>query len=158
LRRGLKTAPPPEIFSLVSSPLDLQGLPEAVMTFAERFANGDLQSDTALMDFLQRRAPRLKGRPYGIALQDDGEPPGAAVIRAAMDLDGSYLFIQGPPGTGKTYTAAELIGLLLKKGYRVAVSSNSHKAINNALREVECRVAKTGQSFCGAKRGSKDDP
>jgi predicted RecB family nuclease len=158
LRRGLKTAPPPEVFSLVSAPLDLQGLPEAVMQFADRFASGHLQSDTALMDFLQRRAPRLKGRPYGIALQANGEPPGAAAIRAVMDLDGSYLFIQGPPGTGKTYTAADIIVLLLTEGYRVGVSSNSHKAIKNALSEIESRVTKTGHTFRGAKRGSKDDP
>jgi hypothetical protein len=158
LRRGAKYGAFPQRFSLLSAPLNQRELPQAVMAFAERFASGALQSDSALMDFLQRRVPRLKGRPHGAPLQAEGEATHAAAIRAVLDLDRSYLFIQGPPGTGKTYTAAEITGLLLKIGYRVGVTSNSHKAINNALTEVEKRAAMTGQSFRGAKKGSRDEP
>jgi uncharacterized protein len=158
LRRGLKSGAFPPRFSLLAAPLNQRELPVAVMAFAERFASGALQSDTALMEFLLRQAPRLKGRAQGAPLQAEGEAPDAAAIRAVLDLDGSYLFIQGPPGTGKTYTAAEIIALLLKKGFRVGVTSNSHKAINTVLEEVEKRVAKTGQSFRGAKKGSKQEP
>ena len=61
----------------------------------------------------------------------------AAAIRVIPALDKSYLFIQGPPGTGKTYTAAEAVASLLKQGFRVGVSSNSHKAINNALQNPD---------------------
>jgi predicted RecB family nuclease len=158
LRRGLKSGAFPQRFSLLAAPINQRNLPVAVMAFAERLATGALHSDQALMDFLQRRAPRLKGRPHGAPVQAEGEAPDAAAIRAVFDLDNSYLFIQGPPGTGKTYTAAEIVALLLKKGYRVGVTSNSHKAINTALKEVEKRAAKTGQTFRGAKKGSKDEP
>lgn len=48
-------------------------------------------------------------------------------------MDNSYLTIQGPPGAGKTYTGKHLIAELIKKGKKVGVSSNSHKAINNLL-------------------------
>jgi hypothetical protein len=111
LRRGVKSGAFPERFSLLSAPLKPGELPDAVMAFAERFASGALQSDSALIDFLQRHAPRLKGRPHAAPLQGAGEAPAAAAIRAVIDLDQSYLFIQGPPGTGKTYTAAEIAAL-----------------------------------------------
>ena len=75
-----------------------------------------------------------------------------AVIRAVMDLDHSYLFIQGPPGTGKTYTAAQAIVALLRAGKRVGVSSNSHKAINKLLCEVEQRAAEVTTSASAARR------
>ena len=63
-----------------------------------------------------------------------------------MDLDHSYLFIQGPPGTGKTYNAAHAIDALLRAGKRVGVSSNSHKAINKLLGEVE-KLAAAERNF-----------
>jgi predicted RecB family nuclease len=157
LRRGVKSGPMPERLSLLPAPISLQGIPDAVLAFADRFAAGDLKADAALMDFLLRRTPRLRGRASGAPLQAEGEAPAAAAVRAVLDLDNSYLFIQGPPGTGKTYTTAEIIALLLRNGHRVGVSSNSHKAINNVLEEVEKRVAMTGQSFAGAKKGSRDD-
>ena len=112
-------------------------VPDAVIAFADRFARGPDQADQALLDILMRRAPRLKGRAAGLPSANPGEPLTDAVIRAVTDLDHSYLFIQGPPGTGKTYTAAQAIVAPLRAGKRVGVSSNSHKAINKLLREVE---------------------
>lgn len=79
-------------------------------------------------------------------------------MRAVMDLDDSYLFIQGPPGTGKTYSAAQIALQLLAKGYRVAVTSNSHKAINNTLAEIETAAAALKFPFRGAKKGRQDEP
>jgi uncharacterized protein len=57
-----------------------------------------------------------------------------ALVKA---LDHSYLVVQGPPGSGKTYLAGRLISALLRDGYRVGVSSLSHKAINHVLTSVE---------------------
>ena len=91
----------PEHLSLVPAPINMQSVPDAVLAFAERFARGPAQSDQALLDFLMRRAPRLKGRAAGLAVRNPGEPLSDAVIRAVMDLDHSYLFIQGPPGNGQ---------------------------------------------------------
>jgi superfamily I DNA and/or RNA helicase len=80
------------------------------------------------------------------------------VIRAVIDLDHSYLFVQGPPGTGKTYNAAHAIIALLRAGKRVGVSSNSHKAINKLLSEVEKRAAEARFRFSGVKKGNDDKP
>ena len=80
------------------------------------------------------------------------------VIQAISNLDGSYIFVQGPPGAGKTYTGSHVIVSLLKQGYKVGVSSNSHKAINNLLHGVE-KVAKAeGFSFRGAKKSTAAKP
>lgn len=158
LRRGVKGAPLPERFSLVPAPISLQGVPDAVIAFAERFAQGPGLPDQALVDILTRRAPRLEGRAAGQAIRAPDEPLTDAVIRAVTGLDHSYLFIQGPPGTGKTYTAALAIIALLRAGKRVGVSSNSHKAINRLLSEVEDRAEDANFRFRGAKKGNKDDP
>lgn len=157
LRRGIRGGDFPARFGLLSAPISQQNLPVAVAAFAARFAAGDLDRDAALMDFLMRRAPRLKGRAPNAPILAPGEDVVAGTTRAVVDLDGSTLFVQGPPGTGKTYTIAAVILDLLKRGYRVGVSSNSHKAINKVLEEVEVQ-AKAGAHFVGVKKGTKDDP
>jgi predicted RecB family nuclease len=158
LRRGVKSPAMPERFSLVPAPINLQGVPDAVIAFADRFARGATAANQALLDILMRSAPRLKGRAAGLPLRNPGELLTDAVIRAVMDLDHSYLFIQGPPGTGKTYTAAQAIVSLLRAGKRVGVSSNSHKAINKLLSEVEERAKEGKFHFSGVKKGNKDAP
>jgi predicted RecB family nuclease len=154
LRRGMKGGGMPERLSLVPAPIDLQGVPTAVFSFA----GGSTQSDQALLDILLRRAPRFKDRATGQPVRNPGEPLTDAVTRGVLDLDHSYLFIQGPPGTGKTYNAAHAIIALLRAGKRVGVSSNSHKAINKLLSEVEKRAAEFRFRFCGVKKGNDDKP
>jgi predicted RecB family nuclease len=158
LRRGAKAPVMPHRFSLVPAPINLQGVPEAVLDFANRFVSGASQEDQALLDILMRSTPRLKGRTTGLPIRQPDEPLTDAVIRAVADLDHSYLFIQGPPGTGKTYTAALAIVTLLKAGKRVGVSSNSHKAINKLLAEVDARAAEAQFRFKGAKKGNDGKP
>src|SRR5258708_14409436 len=158
LRRGAKSCAMPERFSLVPAPIDLGDVPDAVIAFADRFARGPTEADQALLDILMRRVPRMKGRTAGLPVRNPGEPLTDAVIRAVSDLEHSYLFIQWPPGTGKTYTAAQAIVALLRAGMRVGVSSNSHKAINRLLGEVEERAAESGFRFSGVKKGNRDDP
>lgn len=158
LRRGMKSGAMPERFSLIQAPINLQTVPDAVIAFADRFVRGPAKEDQALLDVLMRRPPRLEGRAAGLPVRNPGEPLTNAVIRAVMELDHSYLFIQGPPGTGKTYMAAQAIVALLRAGKRVGVSSNSHKAINKLLSEVEERAAEAGFRFNGVKKGNKDDP
>ena len=48
-------------------------------------------------------------------------------------MDHTILAVQGPPGTGKTYVTAHAILSLIRKGFRVGVTSNSHEAIRNVL-------------------------
>ncbi len=158
LRRGKATEGFPDRLNLVPAPIDLGDLPDAVFAFGERFAAGALLSDKAVVDFLQRSKPRFKGRVQGLPILGDAEDLVDGTKRAVIDLDGSCLFIQGPPGTGKTYTISAMILALLRAGYRIGVSSNSHKAINKVLEEVEKRALETGDTFVGAKKGSRDHP
>jgi hypothetical protein len=157
LRRGAKS-PMPDALSLVPAPISLQGLPDAVFSLVERFKDGVLGSDQALIDILMRRPPRLKGRQAGGPIRHKSETLVDVVIRVVSELDRSYLFIQGPPGTGKTYTAAHAILVLLRDGKRVGVSSNSHKAIKKLLEEVEKRASEARFSFSGVKKGNRDQP
>lgn len=157
LKRGANAGEYPDCFGLLAAPLDQRQLPVAVSAFAERFASGDLAGDSALMDLLKRAPPRFRDRAVGEQVLKDGEEILAGTVRAVSALDGSCLFVQGPPGTGKTFTIAAVIVDLLRQGHRVGVSSNSHKAINKVLEEVEKRAKASQQAFSGAKKGTKDD-
>lgn len=53
-------------------------------------------------------------------------------VKLALESDGLFL-LQGPPGTGKTQVIAELTAQLVKRGKKVAISSETHKAINNVF-------------------------
>jgi uncharacterized protein len=93
------------------------------------------------------------------------EPPlgGARVQRETLDgmrsiveeVEGSYLFVQGPPGSGKTWTGARLITHLIARGKRVAVASQSHKAIHKLLSAVEEAGKEEGLTFRGLKKASE---
>ena len=78
-------------------------------------------------------------------------------MEAVANLDRSYIFIQGPPGSGKTYTGSHVIVDLLRRGFRVGVSSNSHKAINNMLSHVEKIASEQRFTFQGAKKSTSDN-
>ena len=80
-----------------------------------------------------------------------------ATTEAVAGLADSYLFIQGPPGAGKTYTSAHVIVELIRRGKKVGVAANSHKAIHNLLDMVEKMAEKRGVSFQGIKKSSRED-
>lgn len=63
-----------------------------------------------------------------------------AVIKAVDQLDGGTLAVQGPPGAGKTYLATKLVAHLIDQGKTVAVTSTSHKAVENVLRSCSSEV------------------
>jgi len=158
LKRDRKFGDYPIVCSLSpEGPIKVQVLADALAQFASRFADGKLDSDRAAIDYLERKPPRVKGLKLGEPLVDENENVRTAAIRAICNLDESALFIQGPPGTGKTETASHAILALLRQGRRVAVSSNSHKAINNLLDKIEARAREGHFSFVGAKKGSEDD-
>ncbi|GAB2849308.1 bifunctional RecB family nuclease/DEAD/DEAH box helicase [Lentzea nigeriaca] len=60
-----------------------------------------------------------------------------AVLKAVDQLDGGTLAVQGPPGAGKTYLATKLVKHLIDQGKTVAVTSTSHKAVENVLSSVD---------------------
>ena len=129
----------------------------AVMAAASRIGSGDFETDRALLDLLRRSLPRLRDRAHGqnIIAPDENLVDGAT--RAVQDLDHSTLIVQGPPGTGKTYTTARAIVALLADGKRVAVSSNSHKAINNLLAAISTRAKEVNLPLNGIKKCSAKD-
>ena len=82
------------------------------------------------VDLLRRTPPRLRG---GRSLPEPGDDLVRTVIETVDALDGSTLAVQGPPGAGKTYLAGKLIAHLVRTGRTVAVTSTSHKAVENVL-------------------------
>tara|TARA_Y100001978_G_scaffold101594_1_gene90922 strand:+ start:133 stop:3687 length:3555 start_codon:yes stop_codon:yes gene_type:complete len=61
----------------------------------------------------------------------------SSLAKFLSSAEGITLSLQGPPGTGKTTVTAELIAKLVCNKKRVAVSSQTHEAINNLLKCVQ---------------------
>ena len=89
------------------------------------------RSNRAAQDLLSRNPPRFDG-PSRLPLDEDTETLDG-LVEAVRAMNRSVLPVQGPPGTGKTYVTVQAILALVQEGKRVAVSSNSHAAIRNAL-------------------------
>lgn len=138
-------------------PVSTKVLTGAVFRFADSLVSNE-RTYTALEAILTQALPSIKGHVQGATILSLAEDSLPQIIRAISNLDGSYIFVQGPPGAGKTYTGSHVIVSLLKQGYKVGVSSNSHKAINNLLLGIE-KVAKAeGFSFRGAKKSTAAKP
>jgi predicted RecB family nuclease len=107
--------------------------------------------------FLRREMPRLANHTVGEPIVSPDDATVDKIADAIARLDGSCLFIQGPPGAGKTYTASHAIVELMSRGFRVGVSSNSHKAVNNLLVAVEEVATERKFTFRGAKKSSRGE-
>lgn len=134
-------------------PVNTNALTEAVFSFGDSIiANEDKYP--AIEALLCQSLPKIRGNEVGSTIVPaDGESL-PEIIEAISNLDNSYLFVQGPPGTGKTYTGSHVIVALLKKGCRVGVSSNSHKAINNLLQGIVKVAREQDFIFRGAKKST----
>ena len=98
----------------------------------------------AVDDLLAAGRPRIHGCTGDVLA---GADPVQGAISAVAGMDETILPIQGPPGTGKTYLTARVILSLVKNGYRVGVSSNSHDAIRNLLLGCEAAYADQEDRF-----------
>ena len=144
----------PEKLSVsTGGPIRSGSLTKAVFRFADSIISGDRRY-AALEAILNRSIPNISGHSSGQPIVNPQRPHLKEIIEAVAGLRNSYLFIQGPPGTGKTYTGSHIIAELLRRGYRVGVSSNSHKAINNLLKHVELRADEIGLQFEGLKKST----
>jgi uncharacterized protein len=131
--------PPDRLDLIPGGPIDNEVLREAVRRVAaDAFHGGGRYR--ALEALLAKELPRLAGRAVGAPLVDAAADVVAETVDAVRCLKTSYLPIQGPPGTGKTYVASQAIVALLREGNRVAVTSNSHKAIGNLLAAIAARA------------------
>lgn len=154
--RGIGKALPNQIALGPGRPISATVLVNAVFRFADSVVANDRQY-SALKAFLSQALPSIKVREPGMPVVPADDNSMSAIIGAILNLDNSYLFVQGPPGAGKTYTGSHVIVALMQRGYKVGISSNSHKAINNLLGGIEKVALQEGLSFSGVKKSSKDN-
>ncbi|MCP3981132.1 MAG: TM0106 family RecB-like putative nuclease [bacterium] len=146
---------PPERLSLIPKEyIGANSISSSIQKTAERWLEVASAPD-ALLDFLDRRAPRLRGIERGRPLIAPGESPTDAAMRVVPAMDGTTLSIQGPPGTGKTTISARVILELIRNKKRVGVTSNSHKAILNLM--IKCGEMAQGRLSCLKAGGARDD-
>ncbi|MFZ4440184.1 MAG: TM0106 family RecB-like putative nuclease [Syntrophales bacterium] len=151
-----RNSPLPEKLSIgPGGPISTKTLREALYRFADDII-GEQHGYKAIEALLRQEFPRIKGRSPGDAVIMDAADPLPLITEAVANLDQSCLFIQGPPGAGKTWTGADVIVELLRRGFRIGISSNSHKAINNLLASIERVAGKKGVTFRGAKKSTAD--
>ncbi|RUX06164.1 TM0106 family RecB-like putative nuclease, partial [Mesorhizobium sp. M8A.F.Ca.ET.059.01.1.1] len=156
LRRSTAKGPLPDRLDLLPPrPLRNSILKDAIVAVTEEIIANSGRFPAA-EDMLTRSPPRFMDglRPAGV-ISADGDLP-ASTSRAIAAMAGSTLAIQGPPGTGKTYIGALSIVDLVRAGKRVAVSSNSHKAIGNLLEAVADRARVEGVN-CRLVQKASDD-
>lgn len=131
-------------------------LGKAIARFAQSLID-DNSRYKALLDYLNRRHPDVRGVTAG---QDilAGKPATVENIWDVVNrMNGTTLYIQGPPGAGKTYTGAHLIARLIKAGKKVAVCSNSHKAINHLMGAAHDLLRESRHSHLAMKKISKEE-
>ena len=148
----------PEIVSIsVTGPINTDVLNEALFRVADALIDGD-DDARAILDFLRKLPPRIKGHELEQSVIDEGRSDVLSqVVKVVANLDHSSLFIQGPPGAGKTYTGSHVIVELLLLGFRVGITSNSHKAIHNILQAVEACAKEKQCEFRGAYKASSSN-
>lgn len=134
-------------------PISTSVIQKAYKRFVDAYLEGSDRYRAGL-DLLRRSIPQVTATVQGESLLRPGEDLVKGTSRITLGLSGSYLFVQGPPGAGKTYTGSHVIVDLLKAGKKVAVTSNSHKAINNLLAAVERVAVERAYSFRGVKKSS----
>jgi predicted RecB family nuclease len=144
LRRGMKSDPPAPTALIGRAPPLGDPMRNAIAAVAESLLAGEDRYHVALA-MLRREAPRLLSGALGPEIDQ--------LISATLGLDRSVLPVQGPPGTGKTYRGARMIVAALKAGQRVAISAQSHAAIQNLLSMIESHAQETGYRFAGVYKG-----
>jgi len=148
----------PERFNIgPGGPISTHVITNAIFRFADSLIAQDGRY-RAIEAILAQELPLIQDLEQGRPIIDESQEAMPQIITAIANLSQSYIFMQGPPGSGKTYTGSHVIVALLKQGYRVGVSSNSHKAINNLLTSVELVAQAESFRFRGAKKSTSNKP
>lgn len=144
LPKSLSVGPP--------RPVDSKILRSAIYRYADHVLEAPDTACTA-KELLAHNVPHIRGKKPGEAIITSNDLQGNT-LEAIDALENSYLFIQGPPGAGKTYTSSHIIVDLMKRGKKIGITSNSHKAIHNLLNKVESFAAEKGVNFHGIKKAT----
>jgi predicted RecB family nuclease len=158
LKLGPKKDPLPARLSIgPTGPINSVALIDALYRFADSFIARDGKY-MALERLLRREPPRLTGWGAGQPIIRPGQDLVQGSIEAALAMDATCLYVQGPPGSGKTYTGSRMIVSMLSKGWRVGITSNSHKAINYLLAGVMKAAAGQGLDVIAVKKCTARNP
>jgi uncharacterized protein len=146
----------PGIASLLpGAPVKTRVLEDSILRQASSLVGStDLNALTpALSRFLTRTPPALRGE------RASGVRDLAFCVEDIPRLDDSVLCVQGPPGAGKTYHASRaILELLNRPGLtKVAITSNSHSAIENLMLAVMRRFNSHPLPFDVIKVGSESE-
>lgn len=155
IKRGKKKEPPPDHFSIgPGGPIDAKSMRTAIYNVADNIIEGSTHCYQAIKDILNKSLPRIRGKIPGSPLITSNDLQ-KETLEIINNLDNSYLFIQGPPGAGKTYTSSNIIFELMRRGKKIGVAANAHKAIHNLLDKIEAVAKEQSFQFEGAKKASK---
>lgn len=155
LRRSTKKGPLPDRLDLLPpSPINKKALVAAVAAVTEEIIE-DTGRMQAVEHLIARATPLFREGTRAQIVAPDSELT-LETSTAIAAMDDTTLAIQGPPGTGKTYVSAVAIVDLVRAGHRVAVSSNSHKAVGNLLAAVAERARNQGIA-CRVVQKTSDD-
>lgn len=156
LRRSAAKGALPDRLDLIPGKPVANGTLRAAVAAVTEHIIADTGRARAIEQLLTRSAPSFIGGPRLDGIIDASGDLPSQVSAAVAAMDETTLAIQGPPGTGKTYVSALAIVDLVRAGKRVAVSSNSHKAIGNLLAAVASRAASEGLA-CRTVQKAGDD-
>lgn len=144
----------------IGAPINTDVIAGAVRHFVESEIESGNQYP-AIRQFLLRQPPRFTHKKVGDVLVQPEQECGQTTLQQTTELirnmDHSCLFVQGPPGTGKTYTGSHVIAELIRRGKKVAISSNSHKAINNLVEKTAQVLERMGHSYEGIKISNSEE-
>ena len=156
IKLGTKSGEPPETMSIGPGyPFKVDDIRSAIYRVANNVVEGknDYQ---AIRDILSKKLPRILGINRGEPIIKSSHLQ-SEILEVINNLDNSYLFIQGPPGAGKTFTCSHVIAELIRRGKKVGIASNSHKAIHNILDGIKRVAVDINLQFKGLKKASKQN-
>lgn len=141
---GLGDGIPESLTALIKVPADIsEKLRDSLLEQVNSWLAGSKPLPPAMLQLLERQPiAELVALNEAIGAEPDSVAQRLAAFLA--ERRGVALALQGPPGTGKSTVTAQVIAQQVAQGKRVAISSNSHAAINNLLIKAKATCAKQG--------------
>jgi len=130
---GLSDGIPDRLTSLIKVPADIsEKLRDSLLEQANAWLAGSQPLPPAMLQLLERQ-PVAELEALNSAIAAEPSSVASRLARFLANCSACTLALQGPPGTGKSTVTGQVIAQLVADGKRVAISSNSHAAINNLL-------------------------